>query len=177
VIALGASSLLLVVLCRQSDALKGVRFIPARALALPLALAGGLLTSGISLSLIRVVTSHAGAPRTSGTDGPIFSAITCVVFALAVSIGEECFFRGWLQSAISRELGPTARHWTVLFSAFGFTATHLGSLILPWFLVGLVAGGLYAWSGGLLAPIVARAVHNAVLRGSPEARKFVSLAG
>lgn len=78
-----------------------------------------------------------------------------LVIALASSLAEEALFRGllqpslglWLTAAIFAVLhvGPTPRYlpWTVM--AFG---------------AGLLFGGLFQWSGDLVAPFVAHATVN-----------------
>jgi len=78
-----------------------------------------------------------------------------VVLALASSIGEEMFFRGALLPAIGLagssavfallHIGPKARH-------------------LPWtassFVVGLLFGAMFQWTGDLTGPIVAHFLVN-----------------
>ena len=82
--------------------------------------------------------------------GPI-SMPTCLGLALASAVGEEFLFRGVIQSEIGQM-------WTAVL----FAADHvpLERALLPWplfaFVVGLILGGLYQWSGSLPAPI---AVH------------------
>lgn len=82
--------------------------------------------------------------------------------ALAVLSGfaEELFFRGAVQGAF------TSHGW--LWAAFLFALLHTGPgrAYRVWtlfaFLAGLVFGGLTAWSGNLLAAVVAHTLVNAI---------------
>ena len=83
------------------------------------------------------------------------SDVEIVVLALASSIGEEMFFRGALLPAIGLagssavfallHIGPKARH-------------------LPWtassFVVGLLFGAMFQWTGDLTGPIIAHFLVN-----------------
>jgi len=82
--------------------------------------------------------------------GPI-SFTTCVVLALASSVGEEFLFRGVIQPEIG-----------LIATAVLFALVHVPMErdLLPWpifaFGMGLIVGALYQWSGALPGPI---AVH------------------
>jgi membrane protease YdiL (CAAX protease family) len=95
----------------------------------------------------------------SGVVGRVALVIAVVVVA---PLCEELFFRGWLQPAIARELGPR-RRWAPLIGALAFAGAHVGSAIVPQLVLGLVAGLLYARSGRLRPGILAHAAHNAVV--------------
>ena len=77
------------------------------------------------------------------------------IFAMASSIGEEMLFRGLLQPSIG-----------IVWSSLIFGALHLGPnrKFMPWTLMALVLGfalgGLYYFSGNLLAPILAHFTIN-----------------
>jgi membrane protease YdiL (CAAX protease family) len=77
--------------------------------------------------------------------------------AVLSGVAEEVFFRGALQ--------PTAGY-LVATAVFGLLHTGRGRELRLWTLAALVAGaalgGLMAWRGNLLAPIVAHAGVNAV---------------
>ena len=88
--------------------------------------------------------------------GPL-SVSTCLALAAASAIGEELFFRGVLPPAI----GLT---WaTVLFGAIHIPADRD---MIPWPFFAAGAGALFGWAflhtGGLLAPIAAHFVVNAI---------------
>jgi membrane protease YdiL (CAAX protease family) len=76
---------------------------------------------------------------------------------------EEYFFRGWLQQAIANDLPADKARWAFVIAALAFALAHFGSYGVPQFILGLVAGALFAASGGLWPGIVAHAIHNAVV--------------
>lgn len=84
------------------------------------------------------------------------SRVNLVLVSAFSGLGEEAFFRGALQP----ELGLPA-------TSLLFGALHLGPdrRYLFWTLwavgAGFLFGLLYQWTGGLLAPVVAHASHNA----------------
>ncbi len=79
-----------------------------------------------------------------------------VLLAVFSGVGEEALFRGALQPEIG-----------IVASSLLFGALHLGpdKRYLLWTLwavgAGFLFGGLYGWTGGILAPVVAHALHNA----------------
>lgn len=85
------------------------------------------------------------------------SRIQAWILALASGIAEEAFFRGTLQPFIG--LVPT----TLLF---GFIHIGPARRYLWWtasaLMYGLVLGLLFEWGGGLVAPVTAHVVLNAV---------------
>ena len=78
-----------------------------------------------------------------------------VLLAVLSGVGEEALFRGALQP----EIGLVA-------TSLLFGALHVGPdrRYLLWTLwavgAGLLFGALYTWTGGILAPVVAHALHN-----------------
>ncbi|MBP7778963.1 MAG: CPBP family intramembrane metalloprotease [Acidobacteria bacterium] len=84
----------------------------------------------------------------------ILSPLQIVLVSLAAGLGEELFFRGWLQAVIGSV--PAALAFGVAhvagprMLAFGVWATGMG----------LVLGGLATATGGLLAPVVAHACYD-----------------
>ena len=79
-----------------------------------------------------------------------------VLVSVFSGVGEEAFFRGALQPEIG-----------VVAASLLFGALHVGPdrRYLAWTLwavgAGFLFGFLYQWTGGLLAPVVAHAAHNA----------------
>ena len=79
-----------------------------------------------------------------------------VVLAALSGVGEEVLFRGALQPEIG-----------IVASSILFGALHVGPdrRYLLWTLwavgAGFLFGALYGWTGGILAPVVAHALHNA----------------
>ena len=92
------------------------------------------------------------APRL--VDGATPAALLLV--SLFSGVGEEVFFRG----AVQQEFG-------IVIASVTFGLLHVGPdrrylLWTGWaILAGFVLGGLYAFTGGLLAPVFAHAAHNA----------------
>src|SRR5690606_26702567 len=98
--------------------------------------------------------------------GSGFTPGTLVVVAavvLSAPLVEEVVFRGFLQTGLTARLGALR---AILVTAAVFALLHVGSgahLFLPIALLGVFLGWLRAWTGGLLAPVVAHATHNAAM--------------
>jgi membrane protease YdiL (CAAX protease family) len=87
--------------------------------------------------------------------------INLVMIAVLPAIGEELIFRGVFQ----RILMDSTRnaHLAVLIAAFVFSAFHLQFYgFLPRFMMGIILGYLYLYSGTLWLPILAHFINNAV---------------
>lgn len=84
----------------------------------------------------------------------ILSPPQIVAVSLAAGLGEELFFRGWLQAVIG---------WVPAALAFG-VAHIAGARMLAFGVwatgMGLVLGGLALATGGLLAPVTAHACYD-----------------
>ncbi len=81
---------------------------------------------------------------------------------VAVGLGplaEEIVFRGYVQGALTERLGTRLG---IVATAAAFGLVHGLDKALPLALLGLLFGWLRERTGGLLAPFVAHAVHNAV---------------
>ncbi|QCK13515.1 CPBP family intramembrane glutamic endopeptidase [Mangrovivirga cuniculi] len=82
-----------------------------------------------------------------------------IVIAVLAAIGEEIVFRGLMQNQLSRLFGNP--HVGIFIAAFIFSAIHLQFYgFFPRFLLGLLFGYLYYWSGTLWVPVVAHLVNN-----------------
>ena len=85
---------------------------------------------------------------------------TLLVIAVVPAIGEELLFRGYLQQKISDWL--KSPHFSIVITSFLFSAIHLDPYgIIPRFVLGVLLGYLYYWSGSLWLPILAHFVNNA----------------
>ena len=124
------------------------------------------LAAGLSAAALVIVLSRELTHRTSSgqllaeTLGRLIGSLTlreCVLLALASGIGEEAFFRGALQPRV----GLTAA--SLLFGAAHFVPRR-GLVAWSVFSVaaGFLLGGLFAWTGNLVAPITAHVVINTV---------------
>ncbi len=121
-----------------------------------LGLAAGALVVGISGPLSRTGSGRALARSLAAALGRL-PVHYCLALALASGIGEELFFRGALQPRV----GWLAA--SVLFAAAHFVPR---SSLWVWSLfalgAGLLLGGLFEWTGNLVAPVVAHVAINAI---------------
>lgn len=89
------------------------------------------------------------------------SGLILNIFMIAVlpAIGEELIFRGVLQKLFIEWTKNI--HVSVIFAAFIFSAIHFQFYgFLPRFLMGLLFGYLFVWTGNIWAPITAHFVNN-----------------
>jgi membrane protease YdiL (CAAX protease family) len=92
-----------------------------------------------------------------------FNVMILNLFMIAVlpAISEELIFRGVFQRIFSSLF--RSGHIAVWATAFIFSAIHLQFFgFVPRFILGLVFGYLFFWSGNLWLPIIAHFVNNAV---------------
>lgn len=83
-----------------------------------------------------------------------------VVIALVPAVAEELVFRGVIQRNLVRWFG--SRHVGVWLAAAIFSAIHMQFFgFIPRFVLGLVLGYLYEWSGNILVPMAAHFTQNA----------------
>ena len=86
-----------------------------------------------------------------------------IIFVAGLAgIGEELLFRGVLQRLFQRQFGSV---WpAILLSAFLFSAMHMQFYgFLPRFVLGIVLGALYWYSGSLLTAMLAHFAYDALL--------------
>jgi membrane protease YdiL (CAAX protease family) len=88
-------------------------------------------------------------------------AIDLVYVAVAAGVGEELFFRGWLQPWLARPLGP-AGGLALASLLFGLAHPHSAVYVAMAATIGLVLGGLAMATGSLVGPIVAHAAYDLV---------------
>lgn len=93
------------------------------------------------------------------------------VFAVTSSIGEELLFRGFLQQWLSDSVfdGPTSDWWGLILASTIFGLIHVGpdrKTFLPWTIMavvmGFALGGMYLYTGNLLAPVLCHFTINAL---------------
>lgn len=132
---------------------RGVRPLPD--------LAAGLAAAAFVIVFSREITRRtASGQLLAQTLGRLIGSLSlpeCVLLALASGIGEEAFFRGALQPRV----GLVAA--SLLFGAAHFVPRR-GLVAWSVFSVaaGFLLGGLFAWTGNLVAPITAHVAINAV---------------
>jgi membrane protease YdiL (CAAX protease family) len=87
--------------------------------------------------------------------------VNLIMIGGLAAIGEELIFRGIFQKILYRFLKSG---WLAIWiSALVFSAIHLQFYgFLPRFILGLVYGYLFFWSGTILLPVLADFVNNAV---------------
>ena len=89
-------------------------------------------------------------------------AINFVMIAVLPAIGEELIFRGIFQRIFIRMF--RSGYAGVIFTAFLFSAIHLQFLgFLPRFILGLVCGLLFLWSGKLWLSVIVHFLNNTVV--------------
>ena len=85
--------------------------------------------------------------------------INLLIVGVLASVGEELLFRAVLIRLFRSWFGNV--HWAVVISAFIFSAFHMQFYgFLPRFLLGLIFGYLFVWSGSLWLPIIAHFINN-----------------
>jgi membrane protease YdiL (CAAX protease family) len=112
-----------------------------------LLLARGFLTAAPGDVL--AVAFRAESPREIG--------LVVVGVAVVAPVCEEAFFRGALYPALRKRLaGP----WAVIASAALFAVVHERNRMLTAFLLGLIAGIMFEYTGNLVVPVLMHAGTN-----------------
>ena len=87
--------------------------------------------------------------------------VNILVMAIIPALGEELFFRGFLQQSLIKKIGNI--HVSIFITAFLFSAIHFHFHgLFPRMLLGLVLGYLFYWSQSLWIPIIAHFINNAM---------------
>lgn len=108
------------------------------------------------LARIRRTLEHSLMPHFAGLGIPRLALLAALAGA-----GEELFFRGFLQLALSQPLGEVA---ALILAAAAFGLAHW---ITPFYalyagILGLYLGALFLLSGGLIAPILCHGLYDLV---------------
>jgi membrane protease YdiL (CAAX protease family) len=95
-------------------------------------------------------------------DSPFELIISLIVMAVFPAVCEETFFRGGLQNYLYRS---TRRFWfSVIVVSFIFSIVHPSFFgFLSRFMLGILLGLLYQYSGKLWLPILAHFINNAAV--------------
>jgi len=119
-------------------------------------LAAALVIAGSALLTERTERGRALAAELASLLGPL-GLRHCLALAALSGVAEEALFRGALQPLVG--LVPAS----LIFGLVHFVPRRE---LAPWclfaFAAGLLLGGLFEWSGNLVAPVVAHAGINAV---------------
>jgi membrane protease YdiL (CAAX protease family) len=88
--------------------------------------------------------------------------LNLIFVAGLAAVGEELLFRGVLQRIFVKQFNQA---WpAIIFSAFLFAALHLQFYgFLPRFVLGILLGAVYWYSGSLWIPILAHFIYDALL--------------
>ena len=99
------------------------------------------------------------------SSGKLTSLFTNIlIIAVLPAFGEELIFRGVLQKVLSGFF--KSGHPAVWITSFFFSAMHMQFFgFLPRFILGLIFGYLFLWSGTLWLPMLAHFINNAVSIG------------
>ncbi len=85
--------------------------------------------------------------------------VNVLMVVLIPAFGEEFFFRGVLQKIFQRWFRNP--HVAILFVAILFSAFHMQFYgFLPRFVLGILFGYLFYWSGNIWYPVLAHAINN-----------------
>jgi len=88
-------------------------------------------------------------------------AVNLVMIALLPALGEELIFRGIFQKILTKMF--SSGHAAVLVTAFVFSAMHFQFYgFIPRFILGIVFGYLFLWSGTIWLPVIAHFFNNAI---------------
>jgi membrane protease YdiL (CAAX protease family) len=94
---------------------------------------------------------------------PSFAMMIINLFIIAIlpAVGEEFFFRGVLQKILIKLF--KSGHVAIWVTAFIFSAMHFQFFgFVPRFILGLIFGYLFFWSGTLWLPVISHFINNAV---------------
>jgi len=87
--------------------------------------------------------------------------VNLFMVALLPALGEELFFRGLIQPVLTKWFKNV--HIAIIVTSILFSSLHMQFYgFFPRFILGMLFGYLYAWSGNLWYPILAHLVHNTV---------------
>jgi membrane protease YdiL (CAAX protease family) len=93
----------------------------------------------------------------AGAD-PTSRVLIAIGAGVAAPIGEELFFRGWLQGLVSRRFSRLA---SIVVVAVLFSALHMDPVgFLPRVELGILFGLMRAWTGSLYPAMATHAAHN-----------------
>ena len=94
-------------------------------------------------------------------NNPVDLIVNLIIMAIIPAIGEELFFRGFLQKSLISV--TTNQHIAVLITSFLFSVIHFHlDGFIPRFMLGILLGYMFLWSGSLWIPILAHFTNNAI---------------
>ena len=94
--------------------------------------------------------------------GPLLLLANIVVMAVVPAVCEEFIFRGAVQQTCAKWFGN--HHWAILLTAAVFSIIHFDLFnFMPRFLMGLLLGYIFYYSGTIWASIMAHFTNNALV--------------
>jgi membrane protease YdiL (CAAX protease family) len=161
-LAFASSAVLLAVLTWRNDArIERPRFLPKHPVYWLLGAAAGVGSGLLAREFAKLIPQPTDAANIDFNGGELVAM--ALMMTVAAPLVEEYFFRGWLQRAIAADLPVGKKQWAFALGASAFALAHFGTYGVPQLVLGLLAGALFAWGGGLWPCIVAHAAHNAVV--------------
>ncbi len=134
-----------------------------RPVDVPIGLAAALAIGGLNLWLLRHAPANwlVSSVRTiyGRLLAPLFAPLgprAAVLVGLSAGVGEELFFRGLLQPLLGLALA------SVIFGLAHVAGRDMAGFGIWAMLMGAALGGLAIATGGLLAPIIAHGVYDAL---------------
>lgn len=86
--------------------------------------------------------------------------INVFIFAVVAGIGEEMFFRGYIQGQFAQRYN---HHIAIWITAFLFSAIHFQFFgFFPRMILGAIFGYMAFWSASITLPIVAHVINNTI---------------
>lgn len=173
-IALGTATALLAVQCIVMIAVGLLLWHwSGRPLAAFVSISGTQLIQGVALGLAMIALAFAlfrGFPRigeslvrmqaeTYAFLGPKLGMPAIVFISLCAGVGEEALFRGGVQTFLSDDAGALA---AIAVSSAVFAVIHLGKPVITalLFVVGVIFGAVYWFTGSLLAVMIGHALYD-----------------
>ncbi|HEX2677810.1 MAG TPA: CPBP family intramembrane glutamic endopeptidase, partial [Polyangiales bacterium] len=159
------SALLALLTWRNGERFQRPRWGTNKLVCWPLAALGGGASALAALQLVKLFPPPSAAANSElqASMGTGESLAVLATMTIAAPLIEEYFFRGWLQQAIEADLPANKKRWAFVLSAVAFALAHIGSYGIPQLVLGLIAGALFMYGGGLLPGMLAHAVHNGVV--------------
>lgn len=92
-------------------------------------------------------------------EGPVDLLFNLLVIAVFPAVGEELFFRGFMQNSLLKMLRN--QHVAIWITAFIFSAIHMQFLgFFPRLLLGAMLGYAAMFSGSLIVPVIGHFINN-----------------
>ncbi len=136
--------------------------VDTRGLAIGAAMAAGMIALGVAIFLPfpklsdRLILMQ-GETYYFMKDKLSFPAI--IMLSIFAGVGEEALFRGGLQTLLGDYIGPVA---AIAISATIFAVVHMAKPIIAVmiFMIGVLFGAVYHFTGSLLAVMVGHALYD-----------------